>query len=155
MMKRYGVVGLTILFVLTGTFAFSQGPKRERMERGQDRAMPLRFMQRALELSDAQVDEIRRLQDENRAAARELRAEQRELRRQLRDQVNSDAPSEQQIGALVLAMNELKGKMHENQEAFAESVKAVLTPEQLADFEEMKQLRNRRHRREHRRPEGN
>ncbi len=160
MKNRYAAIGLTLLFLLTSAFAFGQGPKRERMGRDHDRGMhergvPLRFMQRALDLSDEQVAEIQRLQDESRVVGRELRAEERELRRQLKIQVDAEQPSQEEIGALVLALKDLRTKMRENHESLKAQIDTVLTPEQLEELEELREHRNRRGPRGPRRPRGN
>jgi Spy/CpxP family protein refolding chaperone len=98
-----------------------------------------RALARYLKLTPAQVTTYRQLLDQLEAKLKPLRAEQKTLRKDLYDALEAATPNACSIGDIAIDIHEVgeksKAALHEFDVAFS----AILTPEQLAKYEALKE----------------
>lgn len=108
------------------------------------RARPAWRMTERLNLTEAQRQELRKLREENRAAAREDAGKLRTLRRQLHDALFADNPDEGRIAALKADVAQLTGQLEARRFDHQERMARILTAEQRTLLREQRTMRRER-----------
>ncbi len=116
------------------------GPGREgsaarqmRHARGEfrDNLRALAIISAYLELTEDQKQQIRAAFEDHRQAAAGLHEQLRNLWRQLREALQADTPDALTVGNLTIQISQIRKQLHDLRETTADTVKGVLTPEQL------------------------
>lgn len=114
----------------------------------------LDFLARFLELTDEQREQAQTLRDGLREDGRALREESRTLREDLRTELDAEAPDPTRVGVLTLALHGQREEMRALAEQALADFEALLTSEQLADFQPLREtVKERRQERRERRQE--
>lgn len=100
-------------------------------EEAYDRVQPVRVLKQALNLGDEQVTALRELIEDRHADVRASNEEIRELQAQLEELLKSEAPDQAEAGGLVLDIRELKQEIGQGHQAYQQSFRDLLTPEQV------------------------
>lgn len=96
-----------------------------------------RALARYLKLTPAQIETTKQLLQELHATTKPLHEQQKPLHEQLRTQLDgTDACA---IGNTLLQIEGLRDQIREAREDFDEAFSAILTPEQLAKYEALKE----------------
>jgi Spy/CpxP family protein refolding chaperone len=95
-------------------------------------------------LSDEQLAQVQQLREDFEATVDPLFEQGHALRESLRTELESDAPSVETVGNLVISGHDVRNQIRATRQNFKESFEVILTPEQL---EKLKGSRERRHRR--------
>jgi Spy/CpxP family protein refolding chaperone len=98
-----------------------------------------RALARYLKLTPAQVTAAQKLFDELKATVEPLRQAQQGLRDDLRDQLEAASPNACEVGQAALAVHANREKIEAAFETFDTKFSALLTPEQLAKYEALKE----------------
>jgi protein CpxP len=99
---------------------------------------------RALNLTEAQREQLEAMREQQREAMRPVMEQQRELRKQVREALESGSRDAAKIGQLEIQAFELRQQMRAAREKQHEAFLAVLTPEQKAQWEKMRDERKQR-----------
>lgn len=132
-----GFLGLAVLLVSAGAEA---GRGKGRGGFGQKDGLGPRMAQE-LGLSQGQIDRIKDLAEARRADDAKVVAELEKLRDQLHAEWTSNSPREKTILALHAKMDPLRAELRASAVEFRFDVLGVLTPEQRAKFQQLKQDR--------------
>ncbi|HET8645272.1 MAG TPA: Spy/CpxP family protein refolding chaperone [Vicinamibacteria bacterium] len=120
---------------------FGEGPKGGRMHgrhHGFGRAM------RELNLTDAQKEQLKQMHEQQREALRPVMEQQRQLRQQIREALEAGNPDATRIGQLEIQAHQLRQQLKAEREKAHAAFVNVLTPEQKAQWEKMKNQRHER-----------
>jgi Spy/CpxP family protein refolding chaperone len=98
-----------------------------------------RALARYLQLTPAQVATAQKLFDELKATVEPLRKAQEGLREDLRDELEAASPNACSVGQSALALHANREKIEDAFEVFDTKFSAILTPEQLAKYEALKE----------------
>ncbi|MFL6196406.1 MAG: Spy/CpxP family protein refolding chaperone [Thermoanaerobaculia bacterium] len=98
-----------------------------------------RALARYLKLTPDQVTATQKLFDELRATVEPLRKAQEGLRDDLRDELEAASPNACTVGQAALAVHANQERIKDAFEAFDTKFSALLTPEQLAKYEALKE----------------
>lgn len=93
-----------------------------------------------LNLTDEQVEAVTALREELRAEMQTQLEAQRALGEQLRDAIESDQPDATLIGELAIEMHGFRDQIRTTIESFESQFTALLTAEQLAKYENFREL---------------
>ena len=97
-----------------------------------------RALARYLKLTPAQLETTKQLVQTLHATTRPLHEQQKPLHDQLRTQLDAAGPDACAIGGTLLQIEGLRDQIREAREDFDEAFSAILTPEQLAKYEALK-----------------
>ena len=98
-----------------------------------------RLLARYLRLTPEQVLQQRQLVQALRADLDPLREQRRALREDLRAALDGGSPDACAVGAIVVDLSELRGQIRAELEEFDDAFSAILTPQQLARYEALKE----------------
>lgn len=98
-----------------------------------------RALARYLKLTPAQIETTKQLLQELHATTKPLHEQQKPLHDQLRTQLDAAGPDACAIGSTLLQIEGLRDQIREAREDFDEAFSAILTPEQLAKYEALKE----------------
>jgi Spy/CpxP family protein refolding chaperone len=98
-----------------------------------------RALARYLKLTPAQVEAAKKLQQELKAAVDPLREAQKDLREDLRTELEAASPNACEVGEAALALHANREQIRAEVEKFDTKFSALLTPEQLARYEALKE----------------
>ena len=98
---------------------------------GHDNAPPARVLKVALNLDDDQLTALRELIETRSGEVKAINEEIHELESQLKALLESDAPDQTEVGGLVLDIRTLKQEIAQGHEAYQQSFRAILTPDQV------------------------
>lgn len=98
-----------------------------------------RLLARYLRLTPEQVQQQRQLVQALRADVEPLRAQRTALREDLRAALEGGSPDACAVGAIVVDLSELRGQIRGELEEFDDAFSDILTPEQLARYEALKE----------------
>jgi Spy/CpxP family protein refolding chaperone len=101
-------------------------------------------LKRALALTDTQVNEIGALLRKHREAAFPIRQDLRARNNELRNALEMAEPNPTTVGQLVIARSTLSKQLRELNFKLRSDIAALLTPEQKAKFEQMRNWRGPR-----------
>ncbi len=118
------------------------GPPRGR--RGRRGLPPDRVLKNRIGLSDEQLAQVSQLREDFKATVEPLFEEGHALRESLRSELESDAPSIETVGNLVISGRDVRKQIRATRQSFRESFETILTPEQV---EKLKEFKERGHRR--------
>ena len=94
-----------------------------------------------LKLTDEQKDAVHGLAEDLRAALEPLRDEQRALHEELRENLESDAPNARRVGQLTIALHGFPVQLRAEFEVFDSAFRDLLSDEQLAKYENFRELK--------------
>ena len=94
---------------------------------------------RALALDEAQTAKLQELAATLKSQVEPLREERRDLRQQLEAEMAAAAPNTERVGRLTLALRDGREKARAALGDFDRSFSALLTPDQLSRYQELKQ----------------
>ena len=117
-----------MLVVCSLTFSISMPAQDEPTT---DQGRLLAALQRILELTDSQAQQLFDLRQAHLEQVHALRVQIRELEQQKAGLLNSDNPDPAEIGAIVIQQFGLKQQVHAANQSYHESALAILTPEQV------------------------
>lgn len=117
------------LFITFTLFLISSGPLLAQRP-GAD-APPVAVLRAFLNLSEAQIGEIRGLLETRAEAIKQITEQVHLLEGQLEKVVNSDAPDPLEVGDLVLEVRMLRQEIGQNKQVFREAFHSLLTPRQM------------------------
>lgn len=142
-MKNPRILTTVVLTALIAALALPALAQAAEAARGPNPAELLnnpRALARYLRLTPEQVETFRQLRQELQNTLRPLHEQQRELRGQLRDQLEAASPDACAIGETSIDLHEVGEQIRAALERFDEQFSAILTPEQLARYEALKEL---------------
>ena len=99
---------------------------------------------RALNLTDDQKAQLKSMREQQREAMKPVFEQQRALREQIRAALESAKPDATRIGQLEIQSHQLRLQMKAEHEKAMAAFANVLTPEQKAQWEKMRQERKQR-----------
>ena len=97
-----------------------------------------RALARFLKLTPAQVETQKQLVEYLRDTTKPLHDQLEPLREQLRTQLDAASPDACAVGGTLLQIEGVRDQIREAHEDFDEAFSAILTPEQLAKYEALK-----------------
>ena len=103
-----------------------------------------RMLSRVLDLTDQQIEELELLKEVAQAAIEPLVDARHELREQLRAALDVEAPDILLVGELVAASRDFSDEIRAIQESGRDNFLAILTDEQIATLQEMRDRRGSR-----------
>ena len=98
-----------------------------------------RLLARYLKLTPEQVTTMQTLLKELQATVKPLREAQKDLYRAYHAELEEANPSACDVGAAAIALHENREKIKDAFEVFDQKFSAILTPEQLAKYEALKE----------------
>ncbi len=124
------------------SLAAAQGPEGGHMRRpggpgGRGRGGPIGMMADHLGLTDDQKDQWKAIHEKAREEGEPLMKAAGAAKEAFDKALNSDSADAATVGQAAIAMRNAHRKVEAHQKATLEAAKAILTPEQLAKFEEM------------------
>jgi Spy/CpxP family protein refolding chaperone len=134
-MRFAGLLLSGILFA--GTVFAQQGP-RQRIANGG--ALQLQALKNYLNLSDAQISDIRTVRDSMRDAHRPLVQELAAKTRALRDENQKAAPDPNVVAQLKERISDLRDQIQTQREGFQEQMRGFLNQDQLASLERLEEV---------------
>lgn len=99
-----------------------------------------RALARALRLTEQQAATLRTLLEDLKATTAPLHEEGKALREALRTELEADSPNACEVGTAALAVHENHEEIEAARQAFDTAFTAILTPEQRAKYEALKEL---------------
>jgi len=129
-MFRRLVMISSIVVALAGTAALAQGFRGNRGREAQSGRL-LERLQQKLNLTEAQMNGIRALEENRRKEMDSLRQESQPKRQALRRLLQQPNPNPSDVGNATLALRDTRQKTREINQRFMSGVKGLLTPEQL------------------------
>jgi Spy/CpxP family protein refolding chaperone len=99
-----------------------------------------RALARYLKLTPAQVGTTRGLLDTLHATTKPLYDQIEPLQTQLRAQLDAASPDACTVGGTAVKIDDLRDRIREARQDFDDAFSAILTPEQLAKYEALKDL---------------
>jgi periplasmic protein CpxP/Spy len=146
MKKTFAVAALAVASLGWISTAAAQPPEGGRMRRpgpegfgpgGPGGAPPMERMTEHLGLTDDQKAQWKAIHETERASAEPLMKAAGEARETFDKALESDNADAAAIGQAAIAMRNAHRKVEASHQATLDAVKAILTPDQLAKFEEM------------------
>jgi Spy/CpxP family protein refolding chaperone len=133
----------TVLLVcLASASLLAQGPgPRARLGPAAGEAPALTELTQFLNLSDAQLTQLKQLRADHAALLQPNATKARELGQQLAEAMRSDNPDSARVGQLLVDIKKLREAGRDSHEALAEKSRAVLTPEQRAKLQTLEEAR--------------
>ena len=138
MMKRKLTIAAALFALLTLPLLAGAAPRRGGNP-GDILTNP-RALARYLKLTPAQVETTKQLLQTLHATTRPLHEQQKPLAEQLRAQLDAAGPDACAIGTTLLEIEDLRDQVREAREDFDEAFSAILTPQQLAKWEALKDV---------------
>lgn len=96
---------------------------------------------RALDLSEAQVEQAKAIHEDLRAEMQPLHEEGMALRADLRDLLDAEARDAEAVGAATLALDEHRERARALKDEAKADFRAILTPEQLERWDALQEMR--------------
>ena len=115
-----------LLTLLSVTLVFSQGRNRSRLMTWDEN----------LNLTTEQMQQITQMRETMQPAMQELRQKVRDLERELRDENRQENPDADRVSELQAQIDEFRAAMDNLMTGHRASIRAILTPEQQAIFDE-------------------
>jgi Spy/CpxP family protein refolding chaperone len=132
-MFRRTILTSCLFVALAGTAVLAQGSHGKAADRfgGQSGQNFIERMQQRLNLTPAQIDGIRALQENRQKEMQALRQEMQPERKALRQLLQQPNPNPTDVGNATLAMRGTREKAREINQKFFAGVKGLLTPDQI------------------------
>lgn len=123
-----------------------KGDRMERMayHKGHEDGAPFGRMLKGLDLSEAQQAEVKRIMEESRGAAQQQRQALRDNRKALHELATASAYDPQQVRALADTQAKLQADMIVARTEAMHRVHQVLTPEQQAEWNTLREQRQQK-----------
>lgn len=135
MMRRRLLAATALTALLAAPFVAQAAPGRGNPG---DILRNPRALARFLKLTPAQVETQKQLLADLRDTTKPLHDQLKPLHEQLRDQLDAAGPDACAVGATMVQIDGVRDQIREALEDFDESFSAILTPEQLAKYEALK-----------------
>lgn len=135
----------TLLLTALAMFLLALPAMAQNTQRGGGRPNPdeilrnPRALARYLRLTPAQLESLKQLRQELQAETKPLHEQQKQLREQLRDQLEAANPDACTVGETMLDIHEIGDQVRAALEEFDDKFTAILTPEQRARYEALKE----------------
>jgi protein CpxP len=142
--KFVGAAALALGLAGAGLAADEGAGRGEGFGRGRMHGRGGRGFGRALNLTDDQKAQLKAMREQQREALRPVAEQQRALRDQIRQALESPNPDAARIGQLEIQAHQLRLQMRAEREKAMAAFVNVLTPEQKAQWEKLKQEREQR-----------
>jgi len=144
-MKKMALVG-TIALILLATVAFAAGPGHGRGGKGsgaggRGASTDPAVLARELNLDETQQAQLESVFSDLRHTRTSLRIEAQQLRAELDQELATDAPDAAAVDELTSAIAANHTKMVQSRTGMMLELKSILSPEQMARFEELRQER--------------
>lgn len=136
-MMRRRLLATTALLALLATPFAAQAARPPRLD-PIDLLHNPRALARFLKLSPQQVTQQKQLLEELRGTTKPLYEQIEPLEDQLRAQLDAASPDACAVGNTVVQIDGLRDQIKDAREDFDEAFSAILTPEQLAKYETLK-----------------
>jgi len=135
MLKRRLTIAATLLALLAVPFAAgaARGPRNPA-----DILHNPRALAKYLKMTPSQIEKTKDLLDDLRDTTRPLYQQIEPLEKQLKTQLEAASPDACAVGATVVKIDGLRDKLRGAREDFDDAFSAILTPEQLARYEALK-----------------
>jgi Spy/CpxP family protein refolding chaperone len=130
-MFRRTIIISTIVVALAGTAVLAQGLRGRAAGRNAVSGRRLDRLQQGLNLTDAQINGIRALQENRRKETESLRQEIQPERRALRQLLRQPNPNPTDVGNATLALRQTRERRRDIDQRFVMGLKSLLTPDQL------------------------
>lgn len=145
MKRKHLIIAAVVVLALT-TIAFAQGFGGRPFGRGdgQRGAMMRERVATVLDLSDAQVAKWNAIQTATHQKMEPLAEERRANGAALRAEMGTEQPNAQKVGELMIANRKIAEQMKSLREQSRAEFEAILTPEQKAKHDQLKELRPNR-----------
>jgi hypothetical protein len=138
MKTRATLLTLTALLVLLALPFAADAQQRGRQDPAAILSNP-RLLARYLRLTPAQVETAKTLFEELKAAVEPLRQAQKPLREAFYDELEEASPNACDVGQAALALHDNRERIRAELAEFDQEFSAILTPEQLARYEALKE----------------
>ncbi len=113
------------------------GPPRGR--RGRGGLSSDRVLKNRIGLSDEQLAQVNQLREDFKATVEPLFEQGHALRESLRTELESDAPSVETVGNLVISGHDVRNQVRATRQNFRESFEAILSAEQVEKLKGLKE----------------
>jgi Spy/CpxP family protein refolding chaperone len=130
-MFRRLLIMSSIALALAGTAALAQGLRAKAAGQGALAGRIPERLQQRLNLTDAQMNGVRALQEQRQKEIQSLRQQTQPERQTLRHLLRQPNPNPTDVGNATLALKGTRGQMHDINQRFLSGFKALLTPDQL------------------------
>jgi Spy/CpxP family protein refolding chaperone len=130
-MFRRTVIISSLALALAGTALLGQGLRGKAAGRNALSGRGFERLQQTLNLTDAQRNGIRALQENKRKEAESLQQEIRPQRQALRQLLQQPNPNPTDVGNATLALRQTRERKRNINQRFAMGFKSLLTPDQL------------------------
>ena len=135
-MFRRLIIVSSIAVLLAGTAALAQGFRgrpglRDGFGQGAFAGGRLERLKQTLNLTDAQVNGIRALEENRRKEMESLRQEMQPKRQALRQLLQQPNPNPTDVGNATLALRDTRQRVRDINQRLISGVKGLLTPDQL------------------------
>lgn len=130
-MFRRTIIISSIALALTGTVVLAQGVRGRAAARNALSGRGFERLQQRLNLTDAQTNGIRALQENKRKETESLRQEIQPRRQALRQLLQQPNPNPTDVGNAALAMKQTRERMRDINQRFLLGFKSLLAPDQL------------------------
>lgn len=136
--RRAVAAVVAVLIAGSAAAVFAAGPQRGRHAGGFDGFPPLRMMAVALDLTDAQQQQIKSVLDSHKTEFQQIAQRSRAARQQVQAAVNASDVNEQAIRSAVNAQAQVQADGAVLRARVRQEVFATLTPEQRAKAEQLR-----------------
>lgn len=123
---------------LIASSALAQGPGAWRQRTG---AANLDALKQYLNLTDAQLDQLRAVRREAAQSARPEARQIQEKARALREEMQSANPDQAKVGRLTVELKQLREQLRAGRSDVSEKARAILTPDQQAKLKALEEAR--------------
>lgn len=130
-MFRRVIIISTIVLALTGTAMLAQGLRGKAAGQNALSGRGMQRLQQRLNLTDAQINGIRALQENRRKETESLRQEIRPERQTLRQLLQEPNPNPTDVGNATLALKQTRERRRDINQRFVAGFKSLLTPDQI------------------------
>ena len=101
-------------------------------------------LEKALDLTPAQIEQLKTIQQANKPQRQAIMQEMRQKRQALRSLMTQNNPDPTQIGNAALSLKETQKRAQQLRQQSLESLKQVLTADQLKKLEDLQAMRKNR-----------
>ena len=130
MFRRTAIIS-TLLIALAGSAVLAQGLRGRAAGRQGLAGRGLNRLQQRLNLTDAQMNGIRALQENKRKETQALRQEIRPQRQALRQLLQQPNPNPTDVGNATLAVRQSRQRQRDINQRYTMGFKSLLAPDQL------------------------
>ncbi len=138
MMQRRLLIATALIALIAGPFLATAAAAKPARGNPADILHNPRALAKYLKLSAEQVVTMKNLQDDLRATTKPLYDQIEPLQETLKTQLDAASPDACSAGATLVKIDGLRDDIRDAREEFDDAFSAILTPEQLAKYEALK-----------------